>query len=304
MNTPHERLRQANTVTLWGLIINTALCAFKFAAGIWGHSAAMVADAVHSLSDSLTDLVVLASFKLASKPADKHHAWGHGRFETLATLVIAAALFGVGAQIFYHGIMRVFAALGGQELPKPHALALWAAGASIIVKELLYHYTIRAARRLDSRTLAANAWHHRSDALSSVGTLLGIAGAYYLGSKWTLLDPLAAVVVSFFIFQAAWSILKETADELLDASLGAAAEERIAALCQQVPQVIDIHQLKTRKVGSRAAIEFHVHLPDDITFIRAHQLTQEVEHLLKQEFGPGTFVSVHPEPKSVHTQNH
>lgn len=300
MKKSSSRLRQANTVTLWGLLINTLLCALKFTAGIFGRSAAMVADAVHSLSDSLTDLVVLASFKLSSKPADKDHAWGHGRFETLAALVIAAALLGVGAQILYKGILSVTAVLHGEILAKPHVLALGAAVLSIGVKEGLYRYTLCAAKRLDSRTLEANAWHHRSDALSSIGTLAGISGAYFLGSKWTILDPLAAIVVSFFIFGAAWGILKETADELLDASLGEEAEKRIEALCLQIPQVIDIHQLKTRKVSNRAAIELHVHLPDDISFIRAHELTQEIEHALKKEFGPGTFLSVHPEPKSVH----
>lgn len=300
MEKPSSRIRQANAVTLWGLFINTLLCALKFAAGIFGRSAAMVADAVHSLSDSLTDLVVLASFKLSSKPADKDHAWGHGRFETLAALVIAAALLGVGAQILYKGILSVTSVLRGETVARPHALALGAAILSIAVKEGLYRYTLRAAKRLDSRTLAANAWHHRSDALSSIGTLAGISGAYFLGNKWTVLDPLAAIVVSFFIFGAAWGILKETADELLDASLGEEAEKKIEALCLQIPQVIDIHQLKTRKVSNRAAIELHVHLPDDISFIRAHELTQEIERALKKEFGPGTFLSVHPEPKSVH----
>lgn len=304
MISEKQRIKEANSVTVRGLVINTALSAAKFAAGIFGRSAAMVADAVHSLSDSLTDLVVLAGVKLSSKPADKDHAYGHGRFETLATLVIAAVLFAVGWQILYKAVLSVRSIAEGNVIPKPHAVALWTAVLSIIVKEWLYRYTLRAAQKIDSATLKANAWHHRSDALSSIGTLCGIAGAYFLGPRWTVLDPLAAIVVSFFIFQASWQILKETVQELLDASLGAKTEEKISALCLEIPDVQDAHHIKTRKVGSRIAIELHVHLPDDISFIRAHELTEQIEKKLKRHFGPGTFITVHPEPGSVHRQKH
>lgn len=302
MISKKQRTKEANCVTVRGLVINTALSAVKFAAGLFGRSAAMTADAVHSLSDSLTDLVTLAGIKYAGKPADKRHAYGHGRFETLATLVIAAVLFAAGLHILYKAVLSVHSIAEGNILPKPHAVALGTAVLSIVVKEWLYRYTLRAAQKIDSATLKANAWHHRSDALSSIGTLCGIAGAYFLGPRWTVLDPLAAVVVSFFIFQASWQILKETVQELLDASLGAKTEEKIRTLCLQIPQIQAVHRIKTRKVGSRIAAELHVLLPDDISFIRAHELTEQIEKKLKRHFGPGTFVIVHPEPFSARRQ--
>lgn len=299
MTHSSQRIQKANTVTVQGLIINTVLCALKFLAGIMGRSAAMVADAVHSLSDSLTDIVVLASVRLSGRPADKDHAYGHGRFETLATLLIALALAAVGAKILYNGVLAVIHLAEGMPIARPHAIALIMAAVSIAVKEWLYCYTLHAAKLTDSRLLEANAWHHRSDAMSSIGTLLGISGAYFLGNKWTVLDPLAAIVVSFFIFQAAWQIFKDSISELLEQSLGEQAEEEIAILCKNIPGVQGAHDIKTRKIGNRSAIEMHVYLADDLTLLAAHAITEQMEEQLLKRFGAETFITIHPEPVSL-----
>lgn len=299
MTHSSQRIEKANTVTVQGLIINTVLCALKFLAGIMGRSAAMVADAVHSLSDSLTDIVVLASVRLSGRPADKDHAYGHGRFETLATLLIALALAAVGAKILYNGVLAVIHLAEGMSIARPHAIALIMAAVSIAVKEWLYRYTLHAAKLTDSRLLEANAWHHRSDAMSSIGTLLGISGAYFLGNKWTVLDPLAAIVVSFFIFQAAWQIFKDSISELLEQSLGEQAEEEIAILCKNIPGVQGAHDIKTRKIGNRSAIEMHVYLADDLTLLAAHAITEQMEEQLLKRFGAETFITIHPEPVSL-----
>lgn len=293
-----HREQQARSVTLQGLAVNLILTALKFLAGIFGRSAAMVADAVHSLSDTATDIVVLVSLRFSAKPADADHAYGHGRFETLATAVIALALAAVGIKILLSGVNSITSVAQGHVLPAPGFIALAAALISIIVKEWLYRYTVRAANRIDSQALLANAWHHRSDAFSSIGTLAGISGAYFLGPKWTVLDPLAAVVVSFFIFETAWQILKNVWQELSDGSLGAQAEKEIRALCTQVPHVVEPHEIKTRRIGPNAAIELHIYVADDTPFVRVHEITEQVESRLRERFGPGTFVTVHPEPLS------
>lgn len=294
---------QARRVTLQGLVVNLLLCAVKMLAGLLGRSAAMVADAVHSLSDTVTDAVVLVSLKLSAKPADEDHAYGHGRFETLAAAAITLALAWVGGKILWDALHAILAAAQGHTPPAPKLIALLAAGLSIIVKEWLYRYTLRAAKASDSQALLANAWHHRSDALSSIGTLAGISGAYFLGPKWTVLDPLAAVIVSCFIFDASWQILKNVWRELSDGSLGAQALREIGELCGKVPGVRRPHDIKTRRIGPHAAIELHIYVEDDTPFVKVHQITEQVEACLKEKFGAGTFVTVHPEPASLDRGN-
>lgn len=296
MQNARQRAREANNVTWVGLIINLVLTGLKFAAGFLGRSAAMVADAVHSLSDLATDLVVLAGVKLSSKPADKDHAYGHGRFETIATAVIALALFAVGVKILLGGVESVRSIASGHPVAKPHLIALLAALFSIIVKEWLYRYTLAVAVKIDSQMLTANAWHHRSDALSSIGTLCGIAGAYFLGERWVILDPLAAIIVSFFIFESSWQILKTAGKELLEASLGEKVEREIVEICAHAPHTPTAHDVKTRRIGNRIAIEMHLYLPGNLTLTQAHDVTETIENKLKAKFGPGTFIAIHPEP--------
>ena len=184
-----SRERDIYRVTLVGSAGNMALLTFKFIAGILGHSSAMIADAIHSLSDFITDVVVLAFVRVSAKPQDESHDYGHGKFETLATFFIGLALIAVATGIIVSGLLAFSRWLKGEEIQAPDRLALWAAVLSLIVKEILYQYTIRAGRRLDSQAVIANAWHHRSDALSSIGTTIGIGGAVLLGNRWTVLDP-------------------------------------------------------------------------------------------------------------------
>ena len=192
--------KEIQKVTLYGSAVNLALMVFKFVAGVVGHSAAMIADAIHSLSDFATDIVVLLFVHISHKPKDKSHDYGHGKFETLATTLIGVALFAVAVGIFIDGAKKIAFWAHGGTLIVPGTLALWAALVSILLKELTYQYTHRKAEQLQSQAMKANAWHHRSDALSSVGTAIGIGGAILLGERWAVLDPIASIAVG-----ASWS---------------------------------------------------------------------------------------------------
>ena len=205
--TSAARERKIYRVTIVGSVVNLLLLAFKFFAGIVGHSAAMLADAVHSLSDFVTDIIVLVFVKLSSKPEDADHDYGHGKYETLATAIIGICLCLVGLGIFWNGAQSIWHVVRGGTLPEPGMLALVAAVVSIVSKEALYQYTVYKGRRLDSQAVVANAWHHRSDAFSSIGTMVGIGGAIWLGDAWRVLDPIAAVVVSVFIVKVAFKLL-------------------------------------------------------------------------------------------------
>ena len=219
MTDEKQRLREVYKVTIAGSIINVLLLVLKFAAGILGHSAAMIADAIHSLTDFATDVVVLVFVKLGNKPMDKDHDYGHGKYETLATAIIGISLFAVGVMICWSGLVKTYHALCGEQLHQPGVVALVAAVLSIVMKEWAYQFTVRVGRKYHSEAVVANAWHHRSDALSSIGTMLGIGGAILLGDHWAVLDSLAAILVSVFIIKAAWSLVMQSVKELTDASL-------------------------------------------------------------------------------------
>ena len=195
-------------VTLVGSIGNLLLVVFKFIAGILGNSAAMIADAVHSLSDFITDVIVIIFVGISAKPQDESHDYGHGKFETLASFFVALALLGAAGGVIVSGCGKLMDWLHGAELKAPGLLALWAAFLSIALKEVLYQYTAIKGRKLDSQVMIANAWHHRSDALSSIGAAIGIGGAIWLGNRWTVLDPLASVVVGLMLVKVAYDLLK------------------------------------------------------------------------------------------------
>lgn len=293
----NERTASANRVTWVGFFVNLALTAAKLAAGIVGHSGAMIADAVHSLSDFATDIVVLASFRVVGKPADKGHDYGHGKYETLATAIIGVALLLVGAGIFWGGAAKIWnAVVKGQGMAAPGYIALAAAVVSIVAKEWLYRYTVIVGKRIDSQAVIANAWHHRSDAFSSIGTMLGIGGAILLGEKWHVLDPLAAVVVSFFIIKVAIEISSGSVRELLEESLDDASEAEIIGIAAGIPGVVDPHKLRTRRIGHDVAVDLHVRVAPDLRVAAAHALATEVEERIQARFGPTTIVSVHVEP--------
>jgi cation diffusion facilitator family transporter len=284
-------------VTLVGGAINVILLLFKFVAGILGHSAAMVADAVHSLSDFVTDLIVLVFIHISGKPQDKSHDYGHGKYETLAMTLIGAALFIVAIGIIYSGAVKISIWMNGEELKAPGMLALWAALISIILKEGVYHYSMVKARQLNSQAVEANAWHHRSDALSSIGTAVGIGGAIFLGQQWTVLDPIASVIVGAFIVKVAVSLLRNGIGDLMEQSLPDAVEEEILRLAATVPGVEEPHELCTRRIGNHYAIELHILMDGGISLNEAHEKASEVEDLLRERYGEETHIAVHVEPK-------
>ena len=291
-----NREKQIFRVTLLGSVANLLLVVFKFIAGIVGHSAAMIADAVHSLSDFITDIIVIIFVAISGKPEDSDHSYGHGKYETLATAVIGIILFFVGVGILISGIKAIVGALQGEPLQAPSLLALIAAVISIVVKEALYHYTVKRGKALDSSSVVANAWHHRSDALSSIGTAIGIGGAVFLGEQWRILDPIAAVVVSIFIVKVAVELIKPCIDELVERSLPEEVEQRIHALILQSPQVSSPHHLRTRRIGGYIAIEVHIRMDGQISLSEAHQVASDIERRLKAEFGEKTHIGIHMEP--------
>lgn len=294
-----DRQKETYRVTIAGSIINILLLAFKFAAGILGHSAAMIADAIHSLTDFVTDAIVLIFVRLGSKPTDHDHDYGHGKYETLASAIIGVSLLVVGMMICYSGVTKTYHAMCGEPLQQPGFIALAAAVASVVLKEWAYRFTVRVGRRCHSEAVVANAWHHRSDALSSVGTTVGIGGAIILGEKWAVLDPLTAIVVSFFIMKAAWSVLSKAVGELTDGSLPKETEDEIESIVNEDKEVSVVHNLCTRRIGNRIAIEMHVRMPGETSLYVAHHHATEIEKRLKQRFGADTHISIHLEPVKV-----
>jgi cation diffusion facilitator family transporter len=257
----------------------------------------MVADAVHSLSDFITDIIVIIFVSISGKPEDEGHDYGHGKYETLATAIIGLILFFVGLGIFYNGAESIIYVIKGNTLAEPSIWALVVAGASILFKELLYQYTIYKNKSLNSQALLANAWHHRSDALSSIGTFVGIGGAILLGENWRVLDPLAAIIVSFFIIKVSIQLLKPCVDELLESSLPVQTEEKILSIILSFPEVSSPHHLRTRRIGNHIAIEVHIRLNGELSLTEAHLVTQKIETAIKSEFGNNTHIGIHMEPE-------
>ncbi len=290
------RKREIYRVTFVGLVVNLLLSAAKLVAGIIGRSAAMTADAVHSFSDLATDVVVIAFARISSKPQDESHDYGHGKYETLATLLISLALAVVGSGILVSGIRSIRVVIEGGTLPRPGAIALVAAVVSIVGKEILYRYTVRVGRRIDSPSVVANAWHHRSDALSSLGTLVGIGCAYFLGERWRIADPIAALVVALFIFKIAFDLIRSGLDELMERSLPAETEAEILRIITADPAIREPHNLRTRRIGASIAIEVHVRVDGEMTVRHSHELTVDIERRLRERFGAGTIIAVHVEP--------
>ena len=290
------RKKKIYRVTFIGFAVNLLLAGIKLAAGILGRSGAMVADAVHSFSDMATDVVVIAFAKISAKPKDEGHDYGHGKYETLATIIISLALAAVGTGILVNSIGAIRVVVDGGLLPRPSTVALLAAAVSIVVKEILYRYTVREGRRVSSPSMIANAWHHRSDALSSLGTLAGIGCAYFLGDKWRIADPIAALVVAVFIFKIAFDLIRTGLDELLERSLPEDVEEEILRVVAANPEVREPHNLRTRRIGASIAVEVHVRVDGAMSVCRSHELTEDIERRLRARFGEGTMIAIHVEP--------
>ena len=292
-----NREKEIYKATLVGGAVNMLLLAFKFVAGVIGHSSAMIADAIHSLSDFVTDIIVLVFVKISCKPQDKSHDYGHGKYETLALTIIGIALMAVAIGIIVKGAVKIASWANGETLEAPGMLAFWAAIVSIVLKEAIYRYSIIKAKQLDSKAVEANAWHHRSDALSSIGTAIGIGGAIFLGQRWVILDPVASVVVGAFIVKVAFDLLKNGIGDLMEQSLPDQVEDEILSLARGVDGVTEPHDLRTRRIGNHYAIELHILMDGGISLKEAHDKASEVEDILRQRYGEETHVVVHVEPK-------
>jgi cation diffusion facilitator family transporter len=294
----NDRAASAGRVTWIGFFSNLLLTVFKLIAGIMGNSGAMVADAIHSLSDFATDIVVILSFRIVGKPADKDHDYGHGKYESLATAIIGSVLLLVGAEICRGGVIKIWGVLNGAVMDAPGWIALLAAIFSIIIKEWLYHLTRRVGRRIGSQAVLANAWHHRSDAFSSIGTMVGIGGAIMLGQKWRILDPIAAVIVSLFIIKVAVSIMSGSVKELADESLGDEVKSEIMGMAASIEGVSHPHNLRTRRIGCDIAADLHIRVAPDMSVADAHTIATAIEKKICDRFGASSFVSIHVEPKT------
>lgn len=291
-----DREKKIYRVTLIGAAVNAVLIMLKFIAGILGRSSALTADAIHSLSDFVTDVIVLVFVKISNKPKDSGHEYGHGKYETFATMVIGIILIVAGAMLISNGVRLVIDSINGVVLPQPTWLALSIAVISIIAKEAVYRKTVAVGNQVESKAVIANAWHHRSDAISSAGTLIGVAGAMFLGKQWRILDPLAAIVVSIFIIKAGYDIMKPCIEELLEASLPKEKESEIVNTIMSVPGVEWVHNLHTRNIGNAIALDFHAKMDGDLTLWQAHTITREIEDKLRQKYGDRTFINIHMEP--------
>ena len=269
-----SREKEIYKVTLVGSVGNVALLTFKFIAGVLGHSSAMIADAVHSLSDFITDVVVLVFVSISAKPQDRSHDYGHGKYETIATFLIGLALVAAATGIVVSGCLKLIAWWGGEALAAPGWIALWAALLSIVIKELIYQYTARKGKQLDSPVMIANAWHHRSDALSSIGAAVGIGGAIWLGQRWTVLDPLASIIVGLMLVRVAWELLRTSSADLTECSLPEETEQEIENIIQSFADVQEPHNLRTRRIGTRVAIEAHVRMDGSLPLHIVHERSQ------------------------------
>ncbi len=297
-----KRSADARRITIVGMVVNLLLTFFKVMAGIIGKSSAMVADAVHSLSDLATDVVVITAFHYTDKPADDSHDYGHGKFETLASVLVAIALAVVGVGIFYSAVKKIYLAVFVGIIPgRPGFIAFIAALVSIVVKEILYRATVAVGKRTGSMALIANAWHHRSDSFSSIGAALGIGASIVFSSpQWALADPVAAVFVAFMIIKVAYDISLKSTKELLEESLSDEEEKQLLEVAAAIPGVINPHHIKTRRIGTAVAVDIHIEVQGRMSVNRSHEIATEVEKAIRDVFDKKntseTFVSVHVEP--------
>lgn len=295
--TAKKELSIIRKVTLVGFWINAALVLLKLFFGYWGHSDALVADGYHSASDFITDFIVLFFIGIAYKRADKDHPYGHGKYETVATVIIGIILLIVAGFIGLKGIMNIIGAADGKVLPKPDILTLIVTFISIFAKEFCYRYTIKYGKKINSSIVIANAWHHRSDSLSSIATLIGISFAIFLGPSWRILDPIAAVVVAVFIAVSAIKIAKPAIGELLEVSLPKEQLDEISKIVINIPGVKKFHNLRSRRNGHFYIVDLNIHVDPDITVRAAHEIANDVETELKKHFGRDMIIYVHIEPE-------
>lgn len=293
-----NREKEIRKITLWGSLVNLVLTVVKIIAGVMGRSAAMIADGIHSLSDLLSDVVVLVFTHMSSKGKDRDHSFGHGKFETLATLIVSVMLVAVGTDLMIGAIRSIIGFCRGDDIPEPGIIALIAAVVSILSKEILYHATVKVGKKTGSTVVVANAWHHRSDAFSSIGAMAGIGGAMLLGGRWTVLDPVASCVISVAIIVIAVRLALPSLAELLETSLPEDIEQEIVAIASAVKGVNDVHELKTRRNGISFIIDAHIAVNPDISIVEAHDIATDVEDALRSRYGQETQINIHVEPSA------
>jgi cation diffusion facilitator family transporter len=292
-----QAARAGTAVTLIGVLANALLIAFKLAGGILGQSQALIADAAHSISDLFTDAVVLVGLKAGRKAADHDHPFGHARFETLSSGIVGIVLMGAA---FYLGTEAGTSIFRGTAY-HPTWLALGAAGLSILVKEALYRYTVHVGRKIKSPVIVANAWHHRSDALSSVAVFFGVAGAR-LNPAWHVLDAYAALIVSLLILKVGIEILWRAIQELTDTAPPKEVLEEVRRCITSVDGVLGLHDLKVRSSGGLYQMEAHVVVDGTLTVIEGHGIAKEVEFCLKAEIEDLSQVIIHVDPDRRHEE--
>lgn len=292
-----ERTKKILKVTLLGSVSNITLVILKLIVGILGHSSALIAEAINSISDFATDLIALIFIRISGKPQDEDHHYGHGKYETLASVVMAAMMMCVGGLLLIHSTQDVYGLLFlGLKLPSPSYLTLIIALVSLLIKEVLYRYTSRWAHLLKSSALRAKAADHRGDTLALLAVSLGLAGAIFLGEKWLFLEPLAAAVVSIFILRMGWVVLNPAFCELTEESLPLAVEEEIRQIAYWTPRVKGIGKLRTRSIGERYAIELDILVDGSISVTEGHDITLSLEEALCSHFGEMTHITIHVEP--------
>lgn len=295
--TIDEDTARARHITWVGFWVNAALGVAKIAGGVFGRSAALIADGVHSFSDFLSDIIVLVMVGVARKEPDNGHPFGHGRFETLATILLSVILFAVAGGIFYDGLERVISVVHGHTIPRPGGIALVILVASIIAKEWLFYATRRVGREIRSEAVIANAWHHRSDSLSSIATLIGVSGAMFLGESWRILDPIAAMVVSIFIIIVGIQMARPAISELLGASLPQADQDKIESTLKGIDGVLAWHHLRTFKSGKDAVIEVHLKMNPELNVRDAHAIATKAEKEIRAALPHvDAHVTTHIEP--------
>ena len=289
--TPYSPEAKGRRVTWLGLWVNLVLIGLKTAVGLWGNSRALLADAAHSASDLVSDILVLVGLKLGRAPADQEHPWGHGRVETLASALVGVSLLAAALAIMWDAA-NLLCAHGGD---RPAGLAIWTAAAGVLIKEALYRYTLAVAKRLESPLLKANAWHHRTDALSSLAVLVGVAGAALSPALW-LLDPLAALIVGVMVLKAAGSIIWQSCRELVDTSPASDTIQDIERQAAGITGVMEVHDLMVRSAGGRLLIELHVVVDGSQSVRQGHTIAKEVEHRLLDGANRVARVTVHVDP--------
>lgn len=294
MNFVNEEERIAMVVSVNSIIANLVLSLGKLAAGIMAHSAAMISDGIHSASDVFSTLIVMAGVRFSNKASDDEHQYGHERLECVAAIILAVMLTLVALGIGYSGVQKVLYA-DAAELVVPGQMALWAAVISIVVKEAMFWYTKRAADKINSGALMADAWHHRSDALSSVGSFVGILGARM---GYPILDPVASIIICAMILYAAYEVFADAMNKMVDRSCDAETSSRLEALVEKVPGVEHVDSLYTRMFGSRIYVDVEISVKDDLTLLAAHRIAETVHAAIEANFPLVKHCMVHVNPVS------